>query len=284
MKKFKRIYIEITNVCNLKCSFCPKTSRKPEFISRDLLLHVLEEVKPFTDYLYFHVMGEPLLHPGIGSFLELCAEQDFHANITTNGTLIKENAGKLIDKKALRLINFSLHSLENSQTNRYAYLQDIFEFAELSRQSNPKLIICFRLWNYSHSSSILNQEIIRKIKNFFDYPCEIKKIPQLGNGLKLRENLYLSQSERFEWPDMKTEEIGTRGFCLALRDQIAILVDGTVVPCCLDREGSIGLGNIKESAFSEIIASPRAKNIYNGFSERRVAEELCRKCGYRTRF
>jgi len=254
-------------------------------MSPELFSRILNKIKGYSDYLYFHVMGEPLLHPELGGFLELCTEYSFRANITTNGVLIKNAADKIIHRKALRLINFSLHSFEDNKITNPDYLKDIFEFAKLAEKENPNLIVCLRLWNYSPNLSIApNKEIISRIKEFFGYPGEIEEIPQLGNGMKLRKNLYLSQSEKFDWPDLKKNEISQNGYCLGLRDQIAILVDGTVVPCCLDSEGSINLGNIKDSLFSEIIISPKAEKIYNGFSERKLIEELCRKCGYRRRF
>jgi len=254
-------------------------------MSRELFALILKKIEPYTDYLYFHVMGEPLLHSELEYFLDLCAMHSFHANITTNGTLIRSLSDKIIRKKALRLINFSLHSLENNKHNDPNYLKNILEFAELTGKENPNLIICLRLWNYSHAvPSVFNKNIIKEIKDFFNYPHEIQEIPQQGNGLKLRKNLYLSQSERFEWPNMKLEDIGDKGFCLGLRDQIAILVDGTVVPCCLDSEGSINLGNIKNSSLPEIYNSQKAQRIYNGFSSRILIEEFCRKCDYRKRF
>lgn len=296
MKTFKKIYVEITNVCNLDCSFCPKTKRKPEFMGLELFEKILKELKNHTRYLYFHVMGEPLLHPDIGVFLDLCYEHGYKVNITTNGTLIKSAKNKLLSKPALRLINFSLHSFDaNTLTSAMdnGYLTRIFDFI-IQTTSGSEIIFCLRLWNlgenknqsYVYKYSGKNQYILQRIEKFFRVPYEIKEIPTTGNGIKLADKVYLSQATCFEWPNNKSSDMGNgnRGFCLALRDQVAILVDGTVVPCCLDNEGTINLGNINESCFSELIESKRVMDIYNGFSAGKITEPLCRKCGYRKRF
>ncbi|MFH1878869.1 MAG: radical SAM/SPASM domain-containing protein [Candidatus Omnitrophota bacterium] len=294
MRRFKRIYVEITNVCNLECGFCPKTARKPEFMGVDLFRRILGEVKKYSGYLYFHVMGEPLMHPEIDVFLDLCHENGFRVNITTNGTLIKKVMDKLLYKPALRQMNFSLHIFDESADEKVidGYLDDIFAFIGLAA-GDPGFTACLRLWNArekydsagcSARTDGKNRYILEKIEKFFALPYEIREIPLTGNGVKIAENVYVSRAVRFDWPDIDLPDAGNNGFCLGLRNQAAILADGTVVPCCLDSEGMINLGNIKDSSFSEIINSERAMGIYNGFSERKIVEPLCGKCGYRKRF
>lgn len=292
MRFFKRIYIEITNICNLNCTFCPKTSRKPEFMDIAIFEKILTKLDSCTGYLYFHVMGEPLLHPDISIFLDLCHKYSFKVNITTNGMFINEAKDRLLSKPALRLINFSLHCFDANTLNSAidGYLDEIFNFV-METASSSELISCLRLWNAEKNSSISsasyfrkNHHILQKIENFFKVPYKIKEIPTVGNGIKLVDKVYLSQDSYFDWPNKEVSDLNNKGFCLGLREQVAILVDGTVVPCCLDSEGTINLGNIKETAFSDIIEGKRAMNLHSGFSKRKVVERLCRKCSYRKRF
>ncbi|MDP8258446.1 MAG: SPASM domain-containing protein [Candidatus Aadella gelida] len=295
MKKFKRIYIEITNVCNASCRACPKTSREPEFMGRDLFEKIIDEVKGYSRHLYFHVMGEPLLHPDIDTFLDLCGERALEVNITTNGTLIKEAKDILLSKPAIRSINFSLNRFDEKTPIKDIdeCLDEVFNFiTELGPSS--KMIVCFRLWNMeiddTQNSNQRVQEtgknsyILGRLENFFKVSGGIKETLFIGNGFKLKDNVYVSQRSFFDWPDKDISDLGEEGFCLGLRQQIAILADGTVVPCCLDNEGTIDLGNINEASFKEIIEGKRARDLYKGFSERKVVEPLCRKCGYRERF
>jgi radical SAM protein with 4Fe4S-binding SPASM domain len=83
---------------------------------------------------------------------------------------------------------------------------------------------------------------------------------------------------------MHGPDFGESGFCLGLREQFAVLADGTVVPCCLDRNADMALGNIFKQPINDILEGERARRIVDGFSKRQIAEELCRKCSYRQRF
>ena len=87
-KMFKRIYIEILNYCNLNCPFCNKTTKDKKYISRDEFNHILKEIVPYTDYIYLHVQGEPLLHKDLINFLIDAKEMGLNINLTTNGTLL----------------------------------------------------------------------------------------------------------------------------------------------------------------------------------------------------
>lgn len=290
MKQFKKFYIEITNVCNLKCSFCPKTVRELEFMKIETFEKILDQIKCYTKYIYLHVKGEPFMHPKLSEILELCDKKGFRVNITTNGTLINEVKEKIISKKALRQINFSLHSFENTgdTINKDKYIHDILIFAKEASVAH-NTIISLRLWNLFEDNQTnielhKNRNILKTIEETFnlDYKIEEKVVP--GKGVKIAEKIYLNQDSKFQWPDLKLEEISETGFCYGLRNQVAILVDGTVVPCCLDSDGVINLGNINEKPFKEILECERAENIIEGFSNRKVVEELCRKCGYRNKF
>jgi radical SAM protein with 4Fe4S-binding SPASM domain len=287
MKRFKKIYIEITNICNLKCEFCPITQRKPELMDITMFNNILSQVKDFTDYIYLHVKGEPFLHPELGSFLDLAESYGLKVNITTNGTLIKKVTHKLLDKNSLRQINFSLHSFDANELDYSMedYLGDILEFTQVALSSS-NIIISYRLWNLEEDIKSVekNRHILNIIEKSFnlDYRIEDKLLD--SRGIKIAKNLYINAASRFQWPDKKFDECDSTGFCYGLRDQVAILADGTVVPCCLDGEGVINLGNVNEKSFSEIINGKRALSIFEGFSNRLIVEELCQKCDYRRRF
>lgn len=285
MKKYKRVYIEITNVCNLSCSFCPKTKRKLRFLEEGNFKHILKEVKPYTDYIYLHLMGEPLLNKNLERFLKMAYEDGFKVNITTNGTLLKNNIEVLKKSKALRQVNISLHSFEanNSGISFDDYFNDVLNFVE--DINNSTSVICsMRLWNLDSISlkgeNKLNTDILEKIREKFDFSDDLKGILERNNKAKIKERIFLNGAEKFSWPDINIEPLGDRGFCYGLRDHFGILVDGTVVPCCLDGEGCINLGNIYEESLKDILEGKRARDIFEGFSGRKRIEELCKRCGY----
>lgn len=289
LRTFKKVYIEITSVCNLACSFCPPTARAKGLIKVEQFNKILDEIRPHTKYIYLHVKGEPLLHPRIDQLLDAAHEKGFKVNITTNGTLIKKNREKILGKPALRQINFSLHSFDGHEgsENREKYLGDILDFVRDSKDYNT--IISYRLWNLQkdHVTDIAarrNRETLEILENEYNLDYRIEEKVQPGKGVKIANNIYLNQDHEFRWPSLLEPEDEGKGFCHALRSQAAILVDGTVVPCCLDGEGVINLGNVNEKSFSDIVQGERANNIVDGFSRREAVEELCRKCGYRQKF
>ncbi|WP_155593532.1 radical SAM/SPASM domain-containing protein [Lysinibacillus cavernae] len=289
MRTFKKVYIEITSVCNLACSFCPPTARAKGLIKVEQFNKILDEIRPHTKYIYLHVKGEPLLHPRIDQLLDAAYEKGFKVNITTNGTLIKKNREKILGKPALRQINFSLHSFDGHEgsENREKYLGDILDFVRESKEYNT--IISYRLWNLqkdqvSDIAARRNRETLDILENEYNLDFRIEEKVEPGKGVKIAPHVYLNQDHEFRWPSLLEPEDEGKGFCHALRSQAAILVDGTVVPCCLDGEGVINLGNVHEKSFSEIVEGERANNIVDGFSRREAVEELCRKCGYRQKF
>lgn len=288
MKKFKRVYIEITNICNLSCSFCPLNKRDKKFMDADKFEHILKEIKPYTEYIYLHLMGEPMMNPYLETILEKAYEYNIKVNITTNGTLLNKVQNIILSSKAVRQINISLHSFEaNENANEKEYFNDVINF--IKKANKETNIICsMRLWNLDSYSTKgenkLNQDILEFIKESLNYPDDLKEQLEIKKRVKISDRVYLNSAEKFNWPTMEIETLGDIGFCHGLRDHFGILVDGTVVPCCLDGEGHINLGNIFMDRLENILESKRAKEIYEGFSARKRVEELCKRCGYSEMF
>ncbi len=276
-----RVYVEITNVCNLACSFCPGTERAPRFMSPQKFGTIADRLLGVTGYLYLHVLGEPLLHPGLTEILSAAGKRGFRVCLTTNGTLLGTESGKQLEDPCLHKVSVSLHSFEGNgrKDSLETYLSGVLDFC--LRASARGVICALRLWNRG-GEDLRNSEI----ESFLSRRLAVntKELPADPNGnRKLGQNLYLESAERFDWPDLSASEQETQ-FCHALRQQIAVLCDGTVVPCCLDAQGAIPLGNLLEQGLEEILSSPRAKAMERGFAARQPAEELCRRCGYARRF
>lgn len=245
-------------------------------MSLDQFKHILDQLKGKTEYIYYHLMGEPLLHPSISLFIEEASKRGFKSMITTNGTLLEENESMLLRLK-LHKINISVHSFEdNDEVLQLNYLNQISSFA--NKASEYGTIVVLRLWNNGFAKD-KNDKTISFLKEYFGTDWK-----QNSRGFTIKNKLFLEFGERFEWPDLNSGVKGNSFFCYGLRDHFGILTDGTVVPCCLDSEGVLSLGNIFEKDLSCILNSPRARSIYDGFSQRKANEELCRKCGYAQRF
>lgn len=277
MTRFHKIYLEISNICNLKCSFCPGTKREKQTLTISEFTALLPKLRPYSDYLYFHIMGEPLCHPQLSVFLSLAGDAGFKVILTTNGTLLNQNQEMLLSSPALHKVNISLHAFEaNDLAVPFSeYLRECFAFG---KAAEGKKLVVYRLWNQGGQEE-RNHEILSAMETAFPEPWK-----EGSRGIQIGEKIFLEYGKKFEWPDMEAEEVGESVFCYGLRDQIGVLCDGTVVPCCLDHEGDIALGNLFVESLEEILEKPRAKAIYEGFGNRKATEDLCRRCGYARRF
>ncbi len=281
MEKLKRIYIEITNICNLNCSFCPPCPREKRMMTAREFEHILNQIKPTSAQAYFHVKGEPLMHPSLGEFLTLAHQYGIAVNLTTNGTLLKQNHTLLLNAPALRQVNISLHSQENGYD--HDYLKETAQFGlDAAKQGHP--IVSYRLWN-GESGKGMDENSLFALNTIAGHFGLSVQDPKRGReAAKFAPNVYAAFEEQFEWPWMNTTEVAKRGKCLGGREMLAILCDGTVVPCCLDDGGVIVFGNIFESDLETIMASTRYKALVAGFCGGNISEPLCRRCRYRTRF
>lgn len=277
MKKFKKVYIEITNHCNLSCSFCSEVERPPKIMTLENFEHILKEVSGMTNNIYLHVKGEPLLHPNIIDFLKLAETYNLMVNITTNGTLFPKLSDQIKECRSLHKINFSLHS-ENNQPN---YLEHIFNNV---KKLSPKTVIIYRLWTLQDGKlDEKSTKIVEKIKNYYNLSSEIVEKLNTESNVKITSTIYVDKDNEFEWPN-DTNNNNYEGYCMALKTQIAILADGTVVPCCLDSNGKIPLGNIFEKSLEEIITSKKFQALKKSFQDRKPKEKLCLNCTYKNRF
>jgi radical SAM protein with 4Fe4S-binding SPASM domain len=287
LKRFKKIYIEISNVCNLQCTFCPEVVRDKKFMEPELFRSVAAAAEPLTNEVCFHLMGEPLLHPEFENYLNICAELKLPVNLTTNGILLDEKRSDALMNPILSQINFSLQSFESNFPGRdnSAYLQKIFDFTERALRERPLLYINYRLWNEgSEGAEASNQGLIEKIRQGLKVDFNSFTDVARKKSAHIKGRLSLHKDVRFDWPHPKSPIRSTRGFCHGLTSHIGILADGTVVPCCLDKEGNINLGNCGSQSLQQIIQTPRAKSIRNGFQNGILVEDLCQKCTFISRF
>lgn len=268
-----RCYLEITNICNLNCAFCPKTTRKPHQLTIEEFHLLTDQLAGQIKFLYFHLMGEPFLHQLLPQFIMIARKKGFIPILTTNGTLL-QNAQDVISAKPHK-VQISLQAHEgNLRQNASEYIDNIMMFSKSAAEQG--IIIVLRLWNEGGEYNTKNPEILQLISQHIPTPW-IKRY----DGWKLSDLIYLETDTTFEWPNIENEPYECQEvFCHALRNQIGVLVDGTVVPCCLDSQGSINLGNLYQQPLSEILNSARAKNLYDSFSRHQVLERLCQTCQY----
>lgn len=287
-KQFQRIYVEIGNICNLQCTFCPEVERDQKRLDESEFQKILDQLSPLTDQICFHVMGEPLAHPLFPQFVEIAQKKNIPVEITTNGTLLNQITEDSLLQPIIRQVNFSLQSYFDNfpQSDPETYLKKIFSFVKKAMNARPDIYLNFRLWNLSERDlkDELNSKLLLRIESEFQIKINPNLDLRLRKSKKLLDRLYLHYDSRFEWPNPKDPVLREKGTCHGTRSHIAIHADGSVVPCCLDKEANINLGNIFHMPLTEILDSTRFKNIRQGFEEKRLVEELCKKCQFATRF
>ena len=273
---YNKVYVEITNICNKNCSFCHGHHRPPRRMSREEFSLILDRLTGVTQYVYYHLMGEPLTHPLLPEFVRMAGERGYKSIITTNGTLL-HRCGDALLRAGVHKVNLSLHSFEDASDEEHArYLSELAAFAKSAAEVGT--IVVFRLWNKGVDGG-KNATALQLLQEHLPGTWAENR-----RGVRVRDNVYLEWGERFAWPDIEAPVQGTRFFCYGLKDQFGILCDGTVVPCCLDSEGCIALGNVFEEDLHTILRSERALAMVQGFGRGEASEELCRRCGYAQRF
>ncbi len=237
---------------------------------------ILDKLADQTKYIYYHLMGEPLAHPLLAEFIKTASIRGYKSIITTNGTLLNKRAEELLSA-GVHKINISIHSFEEGTAEEHArYLRDVSDFAKSAADAGT--IVVFRLWNKGFDNG-KNDFVLNVLKQNISGDWA-----ENTRGIRIRDKVFVEMGERFEWPDSNAEIKGNRFYCYGLKDQFGILADGTVVPCCLDSDGIINLGNIFKEDIEKILSSERALNIVEGFKCGKASEELCRRCGYAQRF
>lgn len=288
MTKFSKVNIEISNVCNLKCSFCPEVMRASKLMDVELFKKIIPQLKGMTDQVTFHLMGDPLVHPELGSFVEICEQESMPVFLVTNGVLLREKQKKILESKVFRQINFSLHSFFDNFPERdpAPYLEKIFEFTDQALKERPDVYLNFRLWNLEvpNRSTSRNLEMLKRIQARYPFRFPEHLDVRKDKSIRIQGRLYLHLDTEFVWPSPTAPWIGETGTCRALQNHFGILADGTVVPCCLDSEGRIPLGSVAEKPIREILEGEEAQKILNGFLQKKLVNEMCQRCDYARRF
>lgn len=297
---YKKVHIEITNVCNLQCSFCPEVHRTKNWMSVDQYRLALSKVADSADWICLHLMGEPTAHPQFAEICRITLAQGKPIYLVTNGVLIDRHRELLTEAPFFHQINFSLQSYWDNFPHRplEPYLDKLISAARLVQSAFPKTYINFRFWDDGEISDQSNYCLNYLTKAYAN--CHLKSLsnganegnsivrvqPGRNKRVQLSERTYVHFDSRFEWPSLEQPDYGSKGRCNALQTHIGIHADGTVVPCCLDKEAALALGNLFETdqTLDQIVQSRRAQNILNGFKAGERTEELCRHCQFINRF
>ncbi|MGZ3805808.1 MAG: radical SAM/SPASM domain-containing protein [Pseudobdellovibrionaceae bacterium] len=287
-KKFNKVNIEISNICNLQCSFCPPVEREKRLMSLETFKSTVKQVAPLTEQVTLHLMGDPLVHPQLEEFIAVCAHHGVPIFLVTNGVLMNAVKEELLLHPILRQVNFSLHSFADNYGDKdpIIYLRKIFKYTERALIERPQLYINYRLWNLNAPRGVGSQNLslLEQVCERFDFKFDQNIDVRKNKSIRIKNRLHLHFDTEFTWPALDLPVLGQRGTCYGLSGHFGVHADGTVVPCCLDKEAKIPLGNVKEHSIESILGNERAQKILQGFRENKLVESLCQRCQYISRF
>ncbi|WP_263833782.1 radical SAM/SPASM domain-containing protein [Sulfurospirillum oryzae] len=286
--KFYRVYVELTNICGLACSFCPPKTLPTQSMSLSFFEHVLDELTPYTKEIAYHIGGDALTLSNLKEYLDLTCKKNFKVMLTTSGYYLSKHDLHTLLHPAIKQINISLNSYNKNALplSFEAYMEPIMKLCALKVEHNKDLFINLRLWNMdeAHSEETFNKKLFSYLENIFHTPLHVKTIyEQKPRSIRLGEKILLHFDDYFEWPSLHLQH-ESDGTCQGLSSHIGILSNGKVVPCCLDKDGVIELGDLHVSSLGDILNTSRTKAIIEGFKRHHAVENLCQKCTYKHRF
>jgi len=286
--KFYRIYIELTNVCGLSCSFCPTKELPSQQMDLDFFESIIIQAKVYTKEIACHVVGDPLTLSNLSDYLDIIHKHGLKAMLTTSGYFLKKHAYDTLFHPCVKQINISLNSFNKNDTSLTfeQYITPALAMCHAKLERKEELFINLRVWNLDEmmSERAFNEVLFSRLSGAFDIELDLDNVyKERPKSIRLASKILIHFDNYFEWPSLKNKIYGD-GTCQGLQSHIAILASGKVVPCCLDCDGVIELGNLHQKSLKDILQTPRTVNMLNGFKEGKAVEELCQKCSYKERF
>ena len=285
---FHRVHIEVTNICGLACSFCPPKLQPSKTMPLSFFEKILLQLQGLTKELAFHVMGDPLTLSNLHDYLDVSKQKGFDVTLTTSGYYLKNTSFQTLFHPAVRQINISLNAYNKNSLNLTFddYMNSVFDLCKEKLSHHPKPFINLRLWNFDEACSEIdfNADLFKRLEETFEIKLDINKLyKERPKSIRLDSKVLLHFDAYFAWPSLNSSH-NTQGTCYGLKSHIGILADGTVVPCCLDGDGVINLGNLNNTPLKDVLDSSRATAMRTGFEKEVAVEELCKKCSYKDRF
>ncbi len=312
-----KIYFELSNICNFRCDFCPITlsKRKKEYLSFELLRKGINEIvkERITDTVSFHLLGEPLLHPGIFDAVVYAKKHGLRVELTTNGSLLTEkNVSKIIDSDidqitiSMQTNNCDHHLARNTEIPFNEYYQKILKAIQMMKQTSNAIEIQVSLMNTSTGKYFMvdsplaieskgrgfKQELSAVIYDIYS-TLDIKisydeihrkllkintdslKIIKIDKQISVFIQLFADWGNTFTSKKVSPAIIG---YCGILLKNIAVLSNGEVTICCVDYDGETSLGNLRTDSLMSLLTSEKVKTLQDGLRKWRFIHPQCQRC------
>lgn len=289
----KKIYIELSDICHLACSFCPAPKGVRGVMSLEAFAHALDSALMLTKRIALHILGDPCALPNLANYLTLAHSKGAEIELVTSGAFFHKHRPQTLLSPPVYQLSISLEAgIDNAIANYATKLAPLLAYhlqhpscflnlrvQDSSLYQNPQALCTllrqilpesiFTPTHHTHHQKFCHALSRNDIYTLFDEKGRIR----------LWSKAFLIIKPHFTWAGFATMPQKHKS-CHALKEQIGILSDGTIVPCCMDTQGAINLGNITTTSLQEALHSPRAVAMKNGFKTQRAVESLCQHCGF----
>ncbi|OPG25209.1 radical SAM/SPASM domain-containing protein [Helicobacter pylori] len=278
-KPFKKIYIELSDICGLQCSFCPNPKNIRGVMPLELFEKVCKEAAPLTPIITLHVLGDPCKLKNLNRYLNAAKRFSLKVDLVTSGAYLRDFETLLQD--AIYQISISLDAgLDNhNKLNQHRYIQKILEFCRYKCEKNSEVFLNLRIQD---STLDKHQNLIKPFLESFE--CVSLETLKSQGRVRLFKKSFLNIQKTFKWPDLNAQnplnQESKTPYCYGLIKQIAILSNGVVVPCCMDTQAHINLGDLNHTPLKDILKSQKAMAIKTHFLKGEAPELLCKNCSY----
>ncbi|RDU63131.1 radical SAM/SPASM domain-containing protein [Helicobacter sp. MIT 14-3879] len=285
--KFKKIYIEISDICKLNCSFCTAIKETRGIMNLELFQKAINEAKKHTNLVTFHILGDPLKISNLIKYLDIAYKASLKVELTTSGVFLDDF--NILLHPSIKQINFSLDAIVELK-NKFELLDRVIDFCKFKIKNDSKIFINLRIQKRAR-----NKDVLEVLQNKFNIEENLKNnlIDENEGRIKIYNKIIIDFRDTFIWKELNTKGYNNQqnnnlkavnGTCFALDSHIGILSNGIVVPCCIDIGGNIPLGNIANSSIYDILQTKKVKDIKEGFKKNIIIEDLCKICDYRRKF
>lgn len=280
----KHVFIELTSACNFNCDFCPHRymTRSKGIMDLKVLDKALRGLSRFNpDYVMFSAMGEPTLHPEFARACQMVKDAGHRLIVTTNGSILNEEMHALpIDELYISLMTptSSSFSLRDSSMSFEDYILRIKEFVQKVSYATTIYVMKEDLHLYPDIKDVVSDmnkaTMVNQIAKIFFPESKISFSDSSYVQIAPKVNIYIKPMGRWaqiESLEGKIGEAKSIPFCSYYIHHINILQNGDVTFCCMDYDGKMALGNLKDGTLEEIYSKKLCGIDLNKY-------EYCRKC------
>ncbi|MGL2390909.1 radical SAM/SPASM domain-containing protein [Helicobacter pylori] len=278
-KLFKKIYVELSDICGLQCSFCPNPKNIRGVMPLKLFEKVCKEVAPLTPIITLHVLGDPCKLKNLNRYLSTAKRFSLKVDLVTSGVYLHDFETLLQD--AIYQISISLDAGldHHNKLNQHRYIQKILEFCRYKFEKNSEVFLNLRIQDGTLDK---HQNLIKPFLESFE--CVSLEGLKSQGRVRLFKKSFLNIQKTFKWPNLNApnplNQKSKIPYCYGLIKQVAILSNGVVVPCCMDTQAHINLGNLNHMPLKDILNSQKSIAIKTHFLNGEALELLCKNCSY----